>query len=121
MAFLPPNTTSKLQPLDAGIIASVTTRYRKYQYGRALDCLDASESNIYKLDRLTAMRAIQNIWDKLPASVIAKCWNHTGLIADQVVRQTHEHDVAGIFVTLGELVPQRAQMPIASILNPAGE
>ena len=59
--YLPPNTTSKLQPLDSGITASVKTKYRMYQYERALDCFDASESNISKLDQLTAMKAIRRI------------------------------------------------------------
>ena len=67
--YLPPNTTSKPQPLDAGIIASAKTRYSRYQYERDLDCLDASESNIYKVDLLTAMKAMRWIWDELSASV----------------------------------------------------
>ena len=35
--FLPPNTTSKLQPLDAGIIASLKLRYRKKQMEHAVE------------------------------------------------------------------------------------
>ena len=119
--YLPPNTTSKLQPLDAGIIASVKTRYRRYQYERALDCLDANESNIYKLDQLTAMKAMRRIWDELPASVIEKCWNHTALVSAQVVRDPAEKDMEGVRDALKELVPERARMCLDSILNPAGE
>lgn len=119
--FLPPNTTSRLQPLDAGIIASVKPRYRKYLYEKALDCLDASVSIIYQLDQLTAMRAIQKIWEELPASVMEKCWNYTGLVAAEVVRQTQREDVAGVLVAVGKHVPQQAQMSIDLILNPSGE
>lgn len=39
--FLPPNTTSKLQPMDAGIIAALKRSYRKFQYKRAFDALEA--------------------------------------------------------------------------------
>jgi hypothetical protein len=37
---LPPNTTSKLQPLDAGIIASFKSQVRKQQLTHALDILE---------------------------------------------------------------------------------
>ena len=39
--FLPPGRTSKLQPLDTGIIAALKVRYREKQYDHALDCIDA--------------------------------------------------------------------------------
>lgn len=38
--FLPRNTTYKLQPLDAGIIASLKLRYRRLQMETALDVVD---------------------------------------------------------------------------------
>ena len=47
--FLRPNTTSKLQPLDAGIIAALKTRYREKQYDHALDCIDAGAAEYTKL------------------------------------------------------------------------
>lgn len=34
---------------------------------------------------------------------MAKCWNHTGLVAAQVVRQTQEDDVTENFVAMREL------------------
>ena len=38
--FLPPNTTSKLQPLDAGIIAWFEIRDGKKPMERAVDLVD---------------------------------------------------------------------------------
>lgn len=35
IAFLPPNCTSKIQPLDAGIIAALKISYRKFHMERA--------------------------------------------------------------------------------------
>ena len=47
--FLPPNTTSKLQPLDAGIIASLKVRYRSMQYESALDRTEIGAKDIYSV------------------------------------------------------------------------
>ena len=73
---MPPNTTSKLQPMDAGIISSLKRHYRKRHLEhvlRVLNQLKSTEMNIkevqemqtvsrrsgeelYKIDQLTAMR-----------------------------------------------------------------
>lgn len=67
------------------------------------------------------MRTIPKILDELPARVIAKCWEYTGLVAAQVVRQMQEDDVAKVLVAMEKLLPQRAQMSIDWILNSSGE
>jgi hypothetical protein len=78
---LPKNTTSKLQPLDAGIIASFKRHYRRRQLEYTLDLLDAEIGNPYKIDQLTAMKWIRGAWSKVDQSVIANCWNHTTLLS----------------------------------------
>lgn len=40
VSFLPPNTTLRLQPMDAGIISAVKRRYRRFQYEHSLDTLE---------------------------------------------------------------------------------
>lgn len=120
--FLPPNTTSKLQPLDAGIIAATKTRYRKWQYERALDCIDAAVNNIYKVDQLTAMKALRRIWKNIPQSILHNCWKHTGLLGGEEGVNEGEEDIEGeVLGAIRELVPFRAQMAIAFVLNPDGE
>ena len=79
VVYLPPNTTSKLQPLDAGIIAAFKCHIRKRQLTYALDALE-NEKNPYKVDQLTAMRWARAAWSALNSSVIQNCWRHTGLI-----------------------------------------
>lgn len=56
---LPPNTTSKLQPLDAGIIASFECQIRKRQLAYALDALEQDNPKPYKIDQLTVMRWVK--------------------------------------------------------------
>ena len=76
---LPPNTTSKLQPLDAGIIATFKQLYRRRQVQWGLDQLDIGK-NPYKVDQLQAMRWMKSVWSRLDQSVFVNCWNHTGLL-----------------------------------------
>src|SRR2546423_5551309 len=78
---LPPNTTSKLQPLDAGIIAAFKKHYQRRQLAHALDLMDAgSVANPYKVSQLQAMRWSVHAWNGLDQSVFANCWKHTGLL-----------------------------------------
>ena len=72
--LLPPNTTSKLQPLDAGIIAAFKKHYRRRQLAYALDLMDAgSVANPYKVSQLQAMRWTVRAWNGLDQSVFANC------------------------------------------------
>ena len=89
---LPPNTTSKLQPMDAGIIASVKRRYRARHLQHAVDMMDNPEStDPYKVDQLKAMRWIKAAWDNTTPATLANCWRHTGLLTvDEAPRELAE-------------------------------
>src|SRR5437588_530076 len=76
---LPPNTTSKLQPLDAGIIAALKYQIRKQQLAYALDILDhEANPNPYKVDQLKAIRWARIAWTNMKSTVIQNCWRYTG-------------------------------------------
>lgn len=77
--FLQPNTTSQLQPLDAGIIANVNSSHRKW---RAVYMMDLDDENIYKVDQLPGMRALSNIWRVITPSIFQNCWDHTTILGD---------------------------------------
>jgi hypothetical protein len=78
--FFPPNTTSQIQPMDAGIIAAFKKRYRTFQIGHALDKDAAGEQNIYKVDILKAMKWCTDAWKMLAPVSIRNCWLHTCLL-----------------------------------------
>lgn len=69
--YLPPRTISRLYTLDAGIIAAMKVRYRKFQLERALDMTDQKVSDIYKLDQLEAMQAFKQIWNGITPETMA--------------------------------------------------
>jgi hypothetical protein len=46
LKFLPPNTTSKLQPLDLGIIRAFKARYRKHMLKHLITKIDLCSDNV---------------------------------------------------------------------------
>ncbi|XP_069101478.1 tigger transposable element-derived protein 6-like [Argopecten irradians] len=76
--FLPPTTTSHLQPLDAGIIQNFKSHYRKKQLAHLVDCIDKKEPPSLFLD--TAVRFVNMAWNSVTPETIHKCWNHSGIL-----------------------------------------
>lgn len=76
--FLPPNTTSHLQPLDAGIIQNFKLFYRKLLIRHYIQCLDAKKPML--IDVKQALYFIRDSWDSVTPTTIANCWRHTGIL-----------------------------------------
>ena len=107
--FLPPNTTSRIQPMDAGIIAAFKKRYRSFHLSHAIDRDAVGEKDIYKVDILKAMRWCRSSWSAVTASTIANCWRHTGLLSGPVsIQNDFDHDLDD------ELLKSVEQLKIAS-------
>ncbi len=81
--FLPPNTTSIIQPMDQGVLESVKRRYRKKLLQKILLADDpASEDpelgviEFWKsLNLKDVMFLVANAWDEIPPSSIQASWN----------------------------------------------
>src|SRR5437762_1259067 len=78
---LPPNTTLKLQPMDAGIIATFKRHYCHKQMAHALDLADAGVTNPYKVTQLQAMHWYVHAWNNISQSVLVNYWRHMGLLS----------------------------------------
>ena len=131
---LPPNTTSKLQPLDAGIIAAFKCQIRKQQLAYALDILDhEANPNPYKVDRLKAMRCVRIAWTNIKSTVIQNCWRRTELLLS--VEAETESQAAGAETVIDDDDAElrenynrfvvraniKEAMTIANFLNPVEE
>ena len=79
--FLPPTTTSHLQPVDAGIIQNLKCYYQKFKLKMNVDCLDANKQPEILLSE--TIRFIKDAWDNVSSQTIANCWRHTGLFIDE--------------------------------------
>ena len=101
--FLPPNTTSKLQPLDAKIMCSLKRRCRSAQYNRAINTLEEGTRDIYNISQLTAMRYLNRIWKELPCSIIANYWRSTGIMGTNALTEQSVAVAKKIFEECTEL------------------
>ncbi|XP_060867267.1 tigger transposable element-derived protein 6-like [Metopolophium dirhodum] len=78
IVYFPPNCTSRLQPLDQGIIAAFKRYFKTRLVRHALLCLDSDQPCV-KWNILQAMRAMAVSWNDVTATTISNCfkkaWN----------------------------------------------
>jgi len=81
--LLPPNTTSKLQPLDAGIIKAFKDKYSFLFHSYLLESLSQDnydlKTELKKYSLLDAIKLVSKAWDSLEKETIINCWSHTGI------------------------------------------
>ncbi|XP_025410675.1 tigger transposable element-derived protein 6-like [Sipha flava] len=78
--FLSPNTTSKLQPLDQGIIKTFTTLYKKEIVRKIISDMDDEKSTA--VDILQAMRIVDKIWRNVTTTTIVNCFRSCGFVLE---------------------------------------
>ena len=89
--FVPPNTTSRLQPLDGGVIATVKANFWRPLLFRVFEDIDVGKHSIYSIDILTAMRWVKEEREMSPNSGIANSSEHCfGTDTNVDVNQTNE-------------------------------
>ena len=78
LIFLPPNTTSKTQPMDQGVIQNFKTHYRKRVILRQMKAID--EKKEFTISILDAMRLMQQAWEMVQLRTIANCFRHANFL-----------------------------------------
>ena len=79
--FLPPNTTSVLQPMDQGVIRSFKTHYRRHLVNRLLAAVDRNDNN-FKVDILQAINILSIAWREVTPITVANCFRKAGFVKE---------------------------------------
>ena len=93
--FLPTNTTSRLQPLDAGIIQNFKVKYWKRLFKNMLASIheDASATKVFKgVDVIVAIWWLQEAWKEVTNITIKNCFEKCNIKADNELIEVKEYD-----------------------------
>ncbi|KAF0693897.1 Aste57867_15171 [Aphanomyces stellatus] len=92
LKMLPKNTTTYLQPQDAGIIAAFKSKYRKHQVRNALGQIDAvmagRQDGLYEVPLNEAMQWAKDAWTSVSQETIQNCWARTGILDEHLTSFT---------------------------------
>lgn len=88
LIFFPANTTSRLQPLDQGIIQNFKTLYRREIIVRVLDSIEKGEKA--NITVLTAIIMIDKAWKNVNHTTIYNCFRKCGFKQTGNVEQSSE-------------------------------
>ena len=105
--FLPPNCTSKIQPLDAGIIYSFKRKY-KLKFIKWLYEMTIKDDTKCLISLIQAIRYVIQAWNEVDSAVIGNCWRHTKLIdtsmyiestTEEVIDVAYEENIYSSIIT----------------------
>ena len=100
--FLPPNTTSHLQPMDQGVIRSLKAKYRRRAVQRMIDEID-KEKEITKISILDAMKYLAQSWESVSSQTIVNCFSKAGFTAENVDSDLEDDPFRDLVSTIDEL------------------
>ncbi|CAM1304069.1 TIGD6 (predicted) [Pycnogonum litorale] len=74
--FFPPNTTSKLQPMDQGVIRSCKTHYRRRLLKRLIADIEADGD--HEISLKDGIDLLSRAWDDVKPETVANCFRKAG-------------------------------------------
>lgn len=120
---LPTNSTRRIQPMDAEIIAALKSHYRRCLVFRIFENMDAGAKILYSVDFLTVMRWVEKEWARLKAVTIDHCWRHWFESSSNITDCYDEincYTVASVIQDVNEQGVRSIRIGIKILLNPVG-
>ena len=82
LIFLPPNTTSEIQPCDQGIIKTLKVYYRKNMVKRLICAINSGSTVVdFKITLLDGLRMLRKAWDLVTESTVSNCFRKAGFVS----------------------------------------
>jgi hypothetical protein len=115
--YLPPNTTSHLQPMDAGIIRTFKAHYKRLYLRHVLGEFESGLESPGDINVLQAIHLIDAAWKSVTRDTIRKCWRHTGIQPPEYLLDDNQGHVegnvlAGVCDSAEERIPNDVQQGI---------
>ncbi|GFR62040.1 tigger transposable element-derived protein [Elysia marginata] len=121
--FLPPNTTSPIQPCDQGIIKNFKTIYRKLVLQKFISSFDetGSTNTHLKMSLLDASTMAAASWNEMTPATIHNCFRHAGFVREitgslsnerEELPPADESEVSNLFEKFARMTGPAPQMSV---------
>ena len=78
LIFLPPNNTSRLQPMDQGVIRSLKTYYKTMSIKRLIEAIEKKKP-LPEFSILDAMQILDAAWAKVTTKIVVSSFEKAGI------------------------------------------
>ncbi|KAI6854140.1 hypothetical protein KC338_g9359 [Hortaea werneckii] len=127
LVWLPPNSTSKTQPLDQGIIAAFKAIYKRHWLRYMMTEFEAEREPSRTINLLKAIRFILSAWHEVSDQTIANCWIRSQVNGSrqQQLAISQQKDTSREVEALQQELYQQARikslMDLSTLIEPADE
>ncbi|EGD80193.1 hypothetical protein PTSG_13111 [Salpingoeca rosetta] len=119
LLFLPPNLTSKHQPMDMGLISAVKMRYKAYVLQQLLAYYDDGQQTPLPKSRglrglahgappniRDALTILKRVWEEVKPESVVRCWMKAACLPESLFPQQHTQQQQR--VTSDEMLTERS-------------